>query len=279
MTLLGVLNAGTGNWAFAALATRLSQALWVPIVEEPAVLNYVLCWEGEPAQLAGRSFIPLEAIEIASDKRAVARAFQLHGVPAPETRLLTASEVPAFLRTRPGRWVLKFPTGSGALGHRFIDADTPLPRDWPQPCVIQEFISMQEPVVYRLYAVDGELFGFNARRFPRDVTPSPWVAHARGARYVHEGTPSAQALAVARRALRACALADSFGCVDLLQRPGGEWLALEVGTDGIYNHVDRDLGCEVLEREILERIAHAFWERAGLTPPWEGPWRMQAAPA
>jgi len=28
---------------------------------------------------------------------------------------------------------------------------------------------------------------------------------------------------------------ESFGCVDLLQRPTGEWVMLAVGTDGLFS--------------------------------------------
>ncbi len=36
-------------------------------------------------------------------------------------------------------------------------------------------------------------------------------------------------------------------------------LGLEVGTDGLFNHVDRDLGDSKLEDAILRRINAAFW--------------------
>ena len=52
---------------------------------------------------------------------------------------------------------------------------------------------------------------------------------------------------------------ESFGCVDLLRRPAGEWVVLEVGTDGLFNHVDRDLGDATIGNEILRRISAAFW--------------------
>jgi hypothetical protein len=50
--------------------------------------------------------------------------------------------------------------------------------------------------------------------------------------------------------------------VDLLHKPTGEWLVLEVGTDGLFNHVDRDLGDPDLERELLRRVAESFWKAA-----------------
>lgn len=90
----------------------------------------------------------------------------------------------------------------------------------------------------------------------------PWVAHARGARYAHAGEPPTPALEAARRALAAAGLLDSFGCADLLRKPTGEWVVLEVGTDGLFNHVDRELDDAELERELNVRIANAFWKAA-----------------
>ena len=107
-----------------------------------------------------------------------------------------------------------------------------------------------------------ELFGWVVRRFPDGTRSSEWVAHARGARYVALGDPPPTALEAARRALVATDLIESFGCVDLLRRPTGEWVVLEVGTDGLFNHVDRDLGDAPLESEILRRIHAAFWRGA-----------------
>ena len=121
---------------------------------------------------------------------------------------------------------------------------------------------MQCPEVYRTYCAGGELFGWVARRFPIETLPSPWVAHARDARYVQLSEPPAQALLAARRSLEATGLLHSFGCVDLIQRPTGEWLVLEVGTDGLFNHVDRELGIPELENELQERLAAAFWKVA-----------------
>jgi len=272
MTVLGVLNGGAGSWAFDPLARRLSQALHVPIVAEPVLLNYVLSWDGPPSDLDGRSFIPLVSLAIAADKRDVARAFALHAVPCPRTVLLPRSAVSPFLHAEPGTWVLKYPLGCGGIGHRLIDAASVIPAHWPEPCVVQEFIRTDPPSVERLYCVDGQCFGFNSRRFPPGTAASPWIAHARGARYHHGEAAPQLALEVALHALRACGLDGSFGCVDLLKRASGEWLALEVGSDGLHNHVDRDLGDAALELEILERTAYAFWQRAGMDPPWGSAW-------
>src|SRR5699024_4829228 len=97
------------------------------------------------------------------------------------------------------------------------------------------------PEVFRLFGAGGDIFGWVARRFASDVKPSPWVAHARGARYELAGEAPAEAVAAGRAALKAAGLLESFGCVDLLRRPTGEFVVLEVGTDGLYNHVDREL--------------------------------------
>jgi len=80
--------------------------------------------------------------------------------------------------------------------------------------------------------------------------------------YERLGDPPHEAIIAARSALQATDLHDSFGCVDLLRRPSGEWVVLEVGTDGLYNHVDRELNNPRLKAELLERIAAAFWHKA-----------------
>ena len=106
------------------------------------------------------------------------------------------------------------------------------------------------------------MFGWVARRFPAGSKPSPWVAHARGARYVKLDKAPGEAGEAAKLALVATGLWDSFGCVDLLCKPTGEWVVLEVGTDGLVNHVDRDVGDTLFERQIEERITAAFWRVA-----------------
>jgi hypothetical protein len=67
---------------------------------------------------------------------------------------------------------------------------------------------------------------------------------------------------VARRALVATGVWDSFGCADLRRKTTGEWVVLEVGTDGLFNHVDRDLGEPHFEQELHRRVASAFWKAA-----------------
>jgi hypothetical protein len=246
------------------LAIQLSAALGIQISSEPRRFNYLLHLEDLSIVRDSNLFIPLQAIRLASDKRLLAAAFCESEVPAPLTTLLDSfDEVLKFIRAHPAlAWCLKYPTSCGASGHMIVTENSAEPPNWPRPFILQEFIRLERPEVYRTYCAAGELFGWVARRFPEGSRSSPWVAHARGARYVNLGEPPSVATAAAHRALRAAGLLDSFGCADLLQRPSGEWVVLEVGTDGIYNHVDRELGDSAFERELQRRLADAFWKAA-----------------
>lgn len=257
---VAILNSGPGAWAFEAHARRLSQRLGVEVRSEPADYLYLLGWDAPEPPPCREMFIPYASIQVAGDKRLQARLFAQHGVATPETHLIESRErLSAFLAARPDReWALKYPTGCGASGHRFLHAETRLPDDWPVPFVVQEFIRMPEPEVYRLYGAGGEPFGWNVRRFPPGTRSSPWVAHVQGARYAMPGAAPAEAEAEARRALEATGLLGSFGCVDLLHSPEGRWLVLEVGTDGLFNHVDRELGLPEVEAEVETRLAQSF---------------------
>jgi len=259
-----VLNRGSGSWAFEPLALQLSSSLGVDVASEPRRFNYLLHVEDTDRLVGFEVFIPAEAIRLASDKRLLAGVFARHDVPTPETHLLdTYEQVLRFVGKHPGsEWCLKYPTGCGASGHRMIAEVSVEPANWPRPFIVQEFVRLDRPEVYRTYCAAGELFGWVARRFPKGTFLSPWVAHARGARYVQLGQPPSEALEAARRALVATGLWDSFGCVDLLRKPTGAWVVLEVGTDGLFNHVDRDLGDEDFERELHQRVADAFWSAA-----------------
>ncbi|HYH63979.1 MAG TPA: hypothetical protein VD866_04705 [Urbifossiella sp.] len=270
-----VLNAGGGAWAFEALARRLADDLWVDVSDAPRAYNYLLAADDPDPAGESESFVPLAAVRLAADKRLQGRVFAAHATPTPETHLLdTLDDAHRLRAANHGReWCVKFPTACGGSGHRLLIPDLTLPASWPRPLVVQEFVRLARPEVYRTYAAGGELFGWVVRRFPEGSKPSPWVAHARGARYEPAGEPPAAATAAARSALVVTGLLDSFGCADLLPAPAGGWLVLEVGTDGPSSHVDRDLGIPALEREIRRRVAEAFWARAG-TPPWGGgPWR------
>ena len=275
-----VLNSGGGAWAFSGLAAQLSRALWVDVSEAPREFNYLLLADGLDPSACGELFIPYQAMQLAADKRRLAEAFAAAGVPTLETRLIAslveAERVPA---EEPGReWCIKFPTGCGASGHRRLVPGTAVPKSWPLPLVVQEFIRLDRPEVYRTYAAGGQSFGWVVRRFPDGVAPSPWVAHARGARYEVAGEAPEPAVAAARLALAATGLLASFGCADLLRRPTGEWVVLEVGTDGVFNHVDRELGLSDLEHELQRRVAEAFWARLGAWRPWgAGAWHPRPA--
>lgn len=262
-----LLNAGTGAWAFEEVVVRLASAFWLDATEIPGDYNYVLACDG-PEPPTGRFFIPFEASQVASDKRLQAAAFTQAGISVPETHLLeTSDEVRAILqRDSHVRWALKWPTGCGGAGHRLLRADDPIHEDWPRPYVLQRFVELARPEVYRLYCVAGETFGWNVRRFPANTTPSPWVAHARGARYESAGDPPEAAISTARAALEATGLLASFGCVDLLL-DNAVWRVLEVGTDGPYGYVDRDIGLPGASEEIDRRLAEAFWADEP-SPPW-----------
>ncbi len=271
-----ILNGGGGAWAFEGLAEQLRRSLWLDVADEPGAFSYLLSAEHLTLDECGELFIPFRGMQLAADKRRLAQAFAEKDVPTPETWLVgSLAEAERILSDEPGReWCLKFPTGCGAAGHRRLAAGMTLPASWPLPLVVQEFIRLDQPEVYRTYAAGGESFGWVVRRFPDGVEPSPWVAHARGARYEDAGEPPAEAAVAARAALDAVGLLNSFGCVDLLRRPTGEWLVLEVGTDGVFNHVDRDLGLPAVERELHRRVAEAFWSRLGRWRPWgAGEWR------
>ena len=228
-----VLNGGDGAWAFAALARPLADILGIDVSVTPRDFNYLLATDLDPAD-CGKLFIPYPSIRLAADKRLLAERFAERGVPTPETRLVgSLAEALQILDKEPEReWCLKYPTGCGAAGHRLLTVGMRLPAGWPMPLVVQEFVRLGRPEVYRIYAAGGETFGWVVRRFPEGAEPSPWVAHARGARYELDGEAPAEAVAAARMAFEAAGLLGSFGCADLLRRPSGEWLVLEVGTDG-----------------------------------------------
>ena len=255
-----VLNSGGGAWAFEEHAQRLARAMNLEISASPADFNYLLGYEGELPRNTN-TFIPLESILVASDKRRMAQAFAAHQVATPLTLLLDSeTEVQRTVGTQNSKeWVLKWPIGCGGSGHRLQLENAPIPADWPRPFVLQEFVRLEIPEVYRLYCVAGQTLGWNARRFPRDFKASPFVAHAQGARYEDAGQVPVEAGIAARKALSATGLLDSFGCADLMPDSRGNWLVLEVNTDGLFNHVDRDVSLPNIADEVEERIAGAFW--------------------
>ena len=271
-----ILNQSDSKWAFENLAQMLSRSLWLDVSEHASDLNYILCTDTELIDSNLNSFIPLNSIKIASDKTEIEKRFQSYGVTRPATFILQSSQaVESFLKTHDrNRWILKYPTGCGGIHHRIIQSASEIPKKWPQPFLIQEFIESIQPAVYRFYCVDSNLFGFNARKFSDPEISTPWVSHANGAKYNYEETPNQAATEIAKAALLATGLYYSFGVVDLVKNISGNWYALEVGTDGIYNHVDRELENDALLDELNERLAIAFWKRLG-TPPWGQSWKYK----
>ncbi len=260
-----ILNAGAAAWIFEEHARHLSRALNLEISATPAEFNYVLGWDEAPPP-NGHSFIPFEAIQIASDKRIMATIFEKNGVAIPRTVLLdSVAEVTQFLRRETHcQWVLKWPIGCAASGHRLLTSGVTIPDDWPRPYLLQEFVRSEVPEVFRLYGAGGETFGWNARRFPDGAKSSPFVAHARGAHYEIEAAVPPAAAEQARRALSCTKLLDSFGCADLMRDQNNRWLVLEVNTDGVFNYVDRDISIENITAEIDQRLNTAFhnWRAA-----------------
>lgn len=84
--------------------------------------------------------------------------------------------------------------------------------------------------------------------------------HAERAGIVYPDPPATAAQA-ATAALEATSLLQTFGCVDLLQRSDGSWVVLEVGTDGLFTHLDRDLNDSAFETGLLERVCDSFSRR------------------
>ncbi len=257
-----ILNGGGGAWAFAPLAERLAEVLRLPVSDTPRARNYLLFYDDVDRLAEDALFVPLSAVRVAADKRLQAIIFREHGVPAPETVLIDEwREVEAHVADRQDvEWCLKYPTSCGAGGHRLFETGMSLPPDWPRPFVVQRFVRMQRPEVHRVFAAGGELFGWVERSFGESEAPSPWVAHAQGARYRCQAEGPASAVSVASAALPAVGLMQSFGCADLIRGPDGEWPALEVGTNGLVNHVDRDFG-DAAFLELLEGKLAAAVER------------------
>lgn len=259
-----ILNSGAGAWAFEPLANQLSAALEIDVSEKPRDFNYILHVEDHKVAQSCRSFIPFEAIQYASDKRSLATVFNENRIQTPHTALFNEFEdAKKFIRSNANKqWCLKYPTSCGANGHRSLCDSDSEPTNWPKPYVVQEFIPLAEPEVYRTYCAGGEIFGWVVRRFPKGTKTSPWVAHAQGARYENLHEPPTAAVKVAEPAFQATKLWNTFGCVDLICSPDKGWLVLEVGTDGLFNHVDREIGDPAFENILLQKIVKAFWQEA-----------------
>jgi hypothetical protein len=234
----------TGPWrdVFGEFPSRLSACTGLPITETPdgLALVYVLGWF-EHRPLPCESFIPLDAIYLAHDKRRQAALFRDHGVAAPESHLVaTAKEALDFPRRRPDKkWILKWPVGCGGAGHQVLDAKVEVTPLWRPPFLVQELIPMVRPRVYRLFVAGGETFNWCVRESNERTAHSPFVSATGGATVRLEDPVPAAARAEAARALRAAGLWDSFGGVDMVQSDAGEWLVLELNTDGVYHFLQR----------------------------------------
>jgi len=254
-----ILNGGFGAWAFTDLANDLAQKLAIKVSETPGDYNYILSWDEKDRETCHRSFIPFEGMKLASDKRLLAQVFQDNDIPIPETHLLDShQEVVEFIGSDFDQWCLKYPIGCGASGHRIIRSISDIPQDWLRPYVVQRFIYLDDPRVYRIYCAGQKLFGWNVRKFPNSVKKQAWVAHAQGAVYEVFADIPEPIIDIATKTFKATSLFNSFGCADFIQDNDGSWLVLEVGTDGIFNHVDRNIDNPSLEEEILENISVAF---------------------
>jgi hypothetical protein len=245
---------------FGEFPVQLASSLDMPIMDNDSDvdLGLVLAWDGPPPRC--RTFVPFDAIVAGLDKREQFRRFQEAGVSIPESRLFDDFETArAFaLADRRRRWLLKWPLGSGAVGHTIIDHDTCVTPIWKPPFLIQEFVALERPEVYRLFGCGGELFGFNVRTFPRGTPSKALVSTHRGATFGLAGIAPLAVADQACRALSAFGLMSTFGCVDLILPPDGRVLVLEVNADGLHQFVDRVPSLPGLAREMTDRLRLAF---------------------
>jgi hypothetical protein len=244
------------DWSFGPLADKLASFIGCGISEDEDGFCYVL---SAPKRADVHSYNPLPGLEVAADKRKQAEIFAKNGIPTPETHLLAdENAVRDFLRSRADeRWLLKFPTACGAFGHHLVSADFTAKRGWPQPFLLQRFIAMDIPRVYRVYCISGMAVGSTVRRFSAGKG-GIFVAHALGARYHHDDPVDEYGLAIAENAVVVAGFRWGFCVVDLLRDDAGNWLVLELGSDGIHNLVDRDYDNPELDLLVHTCIAMDF---------------------
>jgi hypothetical protein len=258
-----ILNTGPTAWLFEEYADLLSLSWGVEIDTVPRKFNYVLgTSEKEFPTLPSDclSFINYEAILNTSDKRRLAQVFNSHKVKTPETHLIKShDEIKKFIGLRRDKkWCLKFPLSCGAAGHCELTHNFKLPADCPTPYVIQEFIQLEDPKVFRTYGYRGKILALSLRYFPTGKKVSPWVSHAKGAKYGHINRIPKIIEQISLHALEAVDLHKTYGVVDLISSEEGEWYILEVGTDGIFTHVDYDLSNDFIKNSHIQRIGQAF---------------------
>ncbi len=179
-----ILHSGPWKNLFGDFPSYLSRVTGLPLVETPEGLDmaYVMGWP-EHSPLPCESFIPLEAVYLAHDKRKQAAFFSTNGITTPETHLIfSEADALAFHRNRPDReWLLKWPTGCGGTGHQVLDDNTRITPFWKPPFLVQELIRMEVPRVYRLFAAGGETFNWCVREGTAKTGSSPFISYGTGA--------------------------------------------------------------------------------------------------
>ncbi len=260
MSRAAVLHRGPLRRLFGDFPAQLANLLDVPILDDDrgVDLGLILAWDGSPPRCRG--FVPFDAILAAEDKREQFRRFHAAGVSIPESRLFDDFEAArAFAVSDPARrWLLKWPVGSGSVGHALINRESQVIPLWNPPFLIQEFIALDRPEVYRVMGCGGELFGFTVRTFPPGTPSHPLVSTHRGAVFALAGQVPPDVASQSRQALTLFGLLSTFGCVDLILPPKGAVLVLEVNADGLTQFVDRMPSLPGLSRELDERLRTAF---------------------
>jgi len=241
------------EWAFGHLAEKLSRYLQCPITNTPVGKCYVL---SEP-EIPIDSYIPLNCINISSDKRLMESCFSNYNVARPATYILENEDEISKVLASGDEYLLKYPTSCGANGHYMVSLPFKSKKGWPKPYLLQKFIRVRAPKVYRLYCVSGLAVGSNVRKFDGD-TDKILVAHAQGAKYSFDESVDALGIKMGLQAINSVGLGKSFGVVDLVKDIHGNWLVLEIGTDGIYNIVDRDYSNEQFDALLHSKIAESF---------------------
>ncbi len=256
-----ILHSGPWKKVFGQFPEYLSRLTGWPIVEDDRDISfgYVLGWDEEKPPRC-QTYIPFEAILSANDKREQYKRFKQFDVRIPETHLIDTKEgVFDFFESRPDKkWVLKWPDGCGGMGHQLLSSQTQITAFWRAPFLVQEFIRMNRPQVFRLTAADGIFFNWCVRKFPAEKKTSPWVSHALGAKFESIDQIPDEVEIEVKKALLATELFSSFGAVDLIQSEDGKWLVLEVNTDGVYHYVTREVGLpeytKIFDQHIISSL-------------------------
>jgi glutathione synthase/RimK-type ligase-like ATP-grasp enzyme len=256
-----ILHAGPWKRVFGQFPDYLSRLTGLPITEADEHLDFAYLAGWNPGFAPScPTYIPYESILLVHDKRKQAQAFIEGGVVIPETHLLDSIEslFTFYERRKDKEWVLKWPVGCSGMGHQMLNLNVQITPFWQPPFLVQEFIRLERPEVYRLYATDGETFGWVVRRSPPGKITSPWVSYSQGAEVEFFATPPQRVIPEVVRALKATGLQESFGAVDMIQSQEGRWLVLEVNTDGVFNYVERNVPSLELKGLLDHSVAQSF---------------------